>query len=124
MYLTIPNAQNFIFPQTFQCIKLALNNALGATITHPNHLTVYAINNNNLLMSLPNLKTIKQLQPNMLVVIYDDATYGTKIHHFRPINIPIELAQFPPTNFTTLTKAAKYRNLTTHTPDDLETVRE
>ena len=45
----------------------------------------------------------------MLVVIYDDAAYGAEVHHFRPMGIPVELAQFPPTDFAALAEAAGCR---------------
>ena len=60
----------------------------------------------------------------MLVVIYDDAAYGAEVHHFRPMGIPVELAQFPPTDFAALAEAAGCRGLTARTPADLEGVRD
>ena len=51
----------------------------------------------------------------MLVVIYDDAAYGAEVHHFRPMGIPVELAQFPPTDFAALAEAAGCRGLTART---------
>jgi thiamine pyrophosphate-dependent acetolactate synthase large subunit-like protein len=60
----------------------------------------------------------------MLVVVYDDAAYGAEVHHFRPMGIPVELAQFPPTDFAALAEAAGCRGVTARTPEDLEAVRE
>ena len=60
-------------------------------------------------MALPDLETLGRLQPNMLVVVYDDAAYGAEVHHFRPMGIPVELAQFPPTDFAALAEAAGCR---------------
>ena len=48
----------------------------------------------------------------MLVVVYDDAAYGAEVHHFRPMGIPVELAQFPPTDFAALAEAAGCRGVT------------
>ncbi len=75
-------------------------------------------------MSLPDLETLGRLKLNVLVVIYDDAAYGAEVHHFRPMGIPVELAQFPPTDFAALAEAAGCRGVTVRTPDDLEAVRE
>ena len=57
-------------------------------------------------MALPDLETLGRLRPDMLVVVYDDAAYGAEVHHFRPMGIPVELAQFPPTDFAALAEAA------------------
>ena len=53
-------------------------------------------------------------------MIYDDAAYGAEVHHFRPMGIPVELAQFPPTDFAALAEAAGCRGVTVRTLDDLE----
>ena len=37
------------------------------------------------------------------------AAYGAEVHHFRPMGVPVELAQFPPTDFAGLAEAAGCR---------------
>ena len=123
MYLQVPDAQGFVFPQAFQCVGLGLGTAIGAAIARPDRLTVCAVGDGGLLMALPDLETLGRLRPDMLVVIYDDAAYGAEVHHFRPMGIPVELAQFPPTDFAALAEAAGCRGLTARTPADLEGVR-
>jgi thiamine pyrophosphate-dependent acetolactate synthase large subunit-like protein len=124
MYLAVPDAQGFVFPQAFQCVGLALGSALGAAAARPDRLTVCAVGDGGLLMALPDLETLGRLQPDMLVVVYDDAAYGAEVHHFRPMGIPVELAQFPPTDFAALAEAAGCRGVTARRPEDLEQVRE
>jgi len=124
MYLRVPDAQGFVFPQAFQCVGLALGNAIGAALARPDRLTVAAVGDGGLLMALPELETLGRERPDLLVVIYDDAAYGAEVHHFRPLGVPVELAQFPPTDFAALAEAAGCRGLTARTLDDLEGVRE
>ena len=83
-----------------------------------------AVGDGGLLMALPELETLGRERPDLLVVIYDDAAYGAEVHHFRPMGIPVELAQFPPTDFAALAEAAGCRGVTVRTLDDLEGVRE
>ena len=71
-------------------------------------------------MALPDLETLGRLKPDMLVVIYDDAAYGAEVHHFRPMGIPVELAQFPPTDFAALAEAAGCVGVTARSIDDLD----
>jgi thiamine pyrophosphate-dependent acetolactate synthase large subunit-like protein len=124
MYLRVPDAQGFVFPQAFQCVGLGLGTAIGAAIARPDRLTVAAVGDGGLLMALPDLETLGRLAPDMLVVIYDDAAYGAEVHHFRPMGIPVELAQFPPTDFAALAEAAGCHGVTARSPEDLERVRE
>lgn len=123
MYLRVPDAHGFVFPQAFQCVGLALGNAIGAAVANPDRLTVCAVGDGGLLMSLPDLETLGRLRLDVLVVVYDDAAYGAEVHHFRPMGIPVELAQFPPTDFAALAEAAGCRGVTARSVDDLDAVR-
>ena len=67
MYLRVPDAQGFVFPQAFQCVGLGLGTAIGAAIARPDRLTVAAVGDGGLLMALPDLETVGRLAPDMLV---------------------------------------------------------
>ena len=101
-----------MFPQAFQCVGLALGNAIGAAIARPDRLTVAALGDGGALLALPELETLGRLGLPMLVVIYDDAAYGAEVHHFRPMGQAVDLAQFPDTDFAALAQAAGCDGLT------------
>ena len=124
MYLRVPDAAGFVFPQAFQCVGLALGNAIGAALARPDRLTVAALGDGGALMALPELETLGRLRLPLLVVIYDDAAYGAEVHHFRPKGEAVDLAQFPDTDFAALAEAAGCRGLEARSVDDLEGVRE
>jgi acetolactate synthase I/II/III large subunit len=118
MYLRVPDAAGFVFPQAFQCVGLALGNAIGAAVARPDRLTVAALGDGGALLSLSEFETLGRLQLPMLVVIYDDAAYGAEVHHFRPMGQAVDLAQFPDTDFVGLARAAGC-----HATTSLEDVR-
>jgi thiamine pyrophosphate-dependent acetolactate synthase large subunit-like protein len=124
MYLRVPDAAGFVFPQAFQCVGLALGNAIGAAIARPDRLTVAALGDGGALMSLPELETLGRLGLPLLVVIYDDAAYGAEVHHFAPMGEAVDLAQFPDTDFEGLARAAGCHGLTARSLDDLGALRE
>jgi thiamine pyrophosphate-dependent acetolactate synthase large subunit-like protein len=124
MYLRVPDAAGFVFPQAFQCVGLGLGNAIGAAIARPDRLTVAALGDGGALMALPELETLGRLGLPMLVVVYDDAAYGAEVHHFRPQGHAVDLAQFPATDFAALAEAAGCRGLTARTVADLDGVGE
>jgi thiamine pyrophosphate-dependent acetolactate synthase large subunit-like protein len=124
MYLRVPDAAGFVFPQAFQCVGLGLGNAIGAAIARPDRLTVAAVGDGGALMALPELETLARLGPRMLVLIYNDAAYGAEVHHFRPLGQAVDLAQFPDTDFAALAEAAGCRGLTARRPEDLDGVRD
>jgi thiamine pyrophosphate-dependent acetolactate synthase large subunit-like protein len=123
MYLRAPDAAGFVFPQAFQCVGLALGNAIGAALARPDRLTVAALGDGGALMALPELETLGRLGLPLLVVIYDDAAYGAEVHHFRPMGQAVDLAQFPDTDFAALAAAAGCRGLEARSVEDLEGVR-
>ncbi|WP_028058994.1 thiamine pyrophosphate-binding protein [Candidatus Solirubrobacter pratensis] len=120
MYLRVPDERGFVFPQAFQCVGLGLASAIGAAIARPDRLSVAAVGDGGMLMALPELETLARLRPRLLVVVYNDAAYGAEVHHFRPMGWPVELAQFPPTDFAALARAAGCEGAT----NDLDAVRE
>jgi thiamine pyrophosphate-dependent acetolactate synthase large subunit-like protein len=124
MYLAVPDAAGFVFPQAFQCVGLALGNAIGAAIARPDRLTVAALGDGGALLSLSEFETLGRLGLPILVVIYDDAAYGAEVHHFAPMGEPVDLAQFPATDFAALAEAAGCRGLTARSVDDLAGVRD
>jgi thiamine pyrophosphate-dependent acetolactate synthase large subunit-like protein len=124
MYLRVPDAAGFVFPQAFQCVGLGLGNAIGAAIARPDRLTVAALGDGGALMALSELETLGRLGLPLLVVIYDDAAYGAEVHHFRPMGQAVDLAQFPATDFAALAEAAGCRGITARRSADLDGVRE
>ena len=124
MYLRVPDAAGFVFPQAFQCVGLGLGNAIGAALARPDRLTVAALGDGGALMALPELETLGRLGLPLLVVVYDDDAYGAEVHHFRPLGHAVDLAQFPPADLAALAEAAGCRGLTVHGVADLDGVRD
>jgi thiamine pyrophosphate-dependent acetolactate synthase large subunit-like protein len=123
MYLRVPDAAGFVFPQAFQCVGLGLGNAIGAALARPDRLTVAALGDGGALMALPELETLGRLGLPLLVLVYDDEAYGAEVHHFRPLGQAVDLAQFPPADLAALAEAAGCRGLTVRDVADLEGVR-
>jgi thiamine pyrophosphate-dependent acetolactate synthase large subunit-like protein len=122
MYMRVPDPQGFVFTQAFQSVGLGLASGMGAAIARPDRLTVACLGDGGALMSLPELETLARLRLPMLVVVYDDAAYGAEVHHFRPHGHPVELVQFPDTDFAALARAAGAQGITVRHADDLDAI--
>ena len=122
MYLRVPDPAGFVFTQAFQSIGLGLASGMGAAIARPDRLTVACLGDGGALMALPELETLARLRLPMLVVIYNDAAYGAEVHHFRPQGHPVELVQFPDTDFAALAEAAGARGLTVRAEEELAAI--
>jgi thiamine pyrophosphate-dependent acetolactate synthase large subunit-like protein len=119
MYMAIPADRGFIFTQSFQSIGLGLATAIGTATARPERLTVAALGDGGLLMSLPELETVARLGLNLLIVVYNDAAYGAEVHHFATLGKPTDIVRFPDTDFAAIARACGLEGLTVRSTDDL-----
>ena len=119
MYLTISSDRGFIFTQAYQSIGLGLATAIGAALARPARLTVAALGDGGLLMSLPELETVARLGLGLLIVVYNDAAYGAEVHHFATLGRPTEIVRFPDTDFAAIGRACGLEAITVRAPEDL-----
>jgi len=124
MYLRIQSPDAFVFAQGFQSIGLGLASAIGAAVARPDRITVAALGDGGALMALPEFETAARLGLGMLIVIYNDAAYSAEVHHFGPMGEPVNLVQFPDTDFAAIGRAVGLDGLTVRRRVDLEPLRE
>ncbi len=125
MFLTVPDARAWVFPNGFQAVGLGLGNAIGAAIARPDRPAVAAIGDGGAFMALAEIETAARLKlGNLLVLIYDDAAYGAEVHHFAPMGHDVSLVRFPDADLAAIATAAGARGHTVTTPDDLDVIEE
>lgn len=124
MYLDVPDARSWVFPNAFQAVGLGLSCAIGAAVARPDRITVAALGDGGTFLALPELETAARLGLRLLVVIYDDAAYGAEVHHFRTLGEDVSLACFPDVDLAAIARAAGTTALTVRSVADLDPVRE
>jgi len=124
MFLEVPDARSWLFPNGFQAVGLGLGNAIGAAIAQPDRPTVAAIGDGGAFMALAELETAARLKLMLLVVIYDDAAYGAEVHHFAPMGHDVSLVRFPDADLAGIARAAGAKAETVRKLDDLGVVTE
>jgi thiamine pyrophosphate-dependent acetolactate synthase large subunit-like protein len=124
MYLDVPDARAWVFPNGFQAVGLGLGNAIGAAIAEPDRATVAAIGDGGAFMALAELETAARLKLTLLVLIYDDAAYGAEVHHFEPMGHDVSLVRFPDADLAAIARAAGAKAATVRRTEDLAVVEE
>jgi thiamine pyrophosphate-dependent acetolactate synthase large subunit-like protein len=124
MYLTVPDAQGFVFTQAFQSVGLGLASAIGAAVARPDRLTVAALGDGGLLMGLSELETAARLRPRLLIAVYNDAAYGAEVHHFGPQGAPLDSVRFLDTDLAALARGAGLEAATVRRRPDVAVVRD
>jgi thiamine pyrophosphate-dependent acetolactate synthase large subunit-like protein len=124
MFLEVPDARAWLFPNGFQAVGLGLGNAIGAAIAQPDRPTIAAIGDGGAFMALAELETAARLKLMLLVMIYDDAAYGAEVHHFAPMGHDVSLVRFPDADLAGIARAAGAKAATVRRTEDLSIVEE
>jgi thiamine pyrophosphate-dependent acetolactate synthase large subunit-like protein len=122
MFLSVPDARAWVFPNGFQAVGLGLGNAIGAAIARPDRPTVAAIGDGGAFMALAEIETAARLGLKLLVLIYDDRAYGAEVHHFAPMGHDVSLVQFPDADLAAIARASGAEGVTVRRTQDLDVV--
>jgi thiamine pyrophosphate-dependent acetolactate synthase large subunit-like protein len=122
MFLEPPDARSWVFVNAFQAVGLGLGAAIGAAVARPDRLTVLAIGDGGLQMSLPELETAARLGLPLLIAVYDDDAYGAEVHPFGAAGHDVSLVRFPEGDLAAVARAAGLGALTVREAADLEPV--
>jgi thiamine pyrophosphate-dependent acetolactate synthase large subunit-like protein len=122
MFLSVPDARAWVFPNGFQSVGLGLGNAIGAAIARPDRPTVAAIGDGGAFMALAEIETAARLGLKLLVLIYDDRAYGAEVHHFAPMGHDVSLVQFPDADLAAIARASGAQAATVRRTADLDIV--
>ncbi|MGH2914993.1 MAG: thiamine pyrophosphate-binding protein [Solirubrobacteraceae bacterium] len=124
MFLTVPDARAWVFPNGFQAVGLGLGNAIGAAIARPDRPTVAAIGDGGAFMALAEIETAVRAQLKLLVLIYDDSAYAAEVHHFAPMGHDVTRVQFPEADLAAIARAAGAHAKTVRATEDLDAVED
>lgn len=122
MYLAVADPRAWLFCNAFQSVGLGFGAALGAAVARPDRITVAALGDGGMFLSLPELDTAARLGLPVLVVVFDDAAYGAEVHHFRPLGQDVAIARFPDADLAAIARAAGVAAHTVRGAEDLKAV--
>ena len=122
-YLRVPNARASCLSHSFQSIGLGLGSAIGLAIANPGKLAVLGAGDGGFLMSLADLETAVRMKLRMCILLYNDSSYAAEVHLYRRRGYPIDIVQFPDTDFAAMARGFGARGITVRTLPDLEPLR-
>jgi thiamine pyrophosphate-dependent acetolactate synthase large subunit-like protein len=123
MFLSAPDERAFCFTQAFQSVGLGLATAIGAALAQPDRLPVAALGDGGALMGSAELETVVRLGLPMVVVVYDDESYGAEVHHFGPEGLVLAGVRFPPRDFAAIGDGFGFDTVTVRHVEDVAAVR-
>ena len=122
-YLRVPNARASCLSHSFQSVGLGLGSAIGLALANPGKLAVLGVGDGGFLMSIADLETAIRMQLRMCILVYNDSSYAAEVHLFRRRGYPIDIVQFPETDFAAIARGYGARAATVRTLADLEPLR-
>jgi thiamine pyrophosphate-dependent acetolactate synthase large subunit-like protein len=122
MYLEVADPRAWLFCNAFQSVGLAFGAAIGAAVARPDRITVAALGDGGMFLSLAELDTAARLRVPVLVVVWDDAAYGAEVHHFGPMGQDVGIARFPDADLAAIARGAGVPAHTVRAAGDLEPV--
>ncbi len=124
MFLSVPDARAWVFPNGFQSVGLGLGNAIGAAVARPDRPTVAALGDGGAFMALAEIETAVRLGLRLLILIDDDRAFGAEVHHFGRLGHDVFRARFPDADLAGIAGAAGARAATVRHTDDLTVIDE
>jgi thiamine pyrophosphate-dependent acetolactate synthase large subunit-like protein len=118
-YLRVPNARASCLSHSFQSVGLGLGSAIGLAVANPGKLAVLGAGDGGFLMSLSDLETAIRMKLRMCILLYNDSAYAAEVHLYRRRGLPIDIVQFPDTDFAAIAKGFGARGITVRTLADL-----
>lgn len=122
MYIRVPDPRAFVFPNAFMPIGLGLGAAIGAAAATARPLTVAAVGDGGMFMTLGEIDTIARYKLPILVVIYNDAMAGAEAHHYGPLGYDLGLVSFTDADFAGIASSLGIPSATIRSPQDLAAV--
>lgn len=92
--ISVPDPSRFVSTMGFGSIGLGLAAAIGAAVARPDAVTIAAVGDGGLMMSLGELDTAVRYGLRLLVLVYNDQAYGAEMHFLRMLSIDDAASRF------------------------------
>lgn len=90
----VPGPSAFVCTLDFGSIGLGLGAAIGVAVGAPDRLTVLAVGDGGLMMSLGELDTAIRYRLPIVVIVYNDSAFGAEMHFLRTLGLSEDASVF------------------------------
>lgn len=104
LYLTPPDERGWCMPTSFQSVGVAMGCAIGAGVAQPERVTVLAVGDGGLMMSMSDFATAVSSRLRMCMIVYNDSAYGAEVHYFESRGYNTDIVKFPCFDFAAIAK--------------------
>lgn len=101
-YMSVPDGRSFVDGISFGSIGLGMGLSMGASVARPDRPTVLYVGDGGMFMSLGELETAVRYGLPLIVVVMNDAAYGSELQISRVWNLPDHLSLFRQGDFAAI----------------------
>ena len=123
MEIAVHDPSHYVFTLDFGSIGLGLGAAIGAAVAHPDRVTIAAVGDGGLMMSLGELDTAVRYGLPIVVLVYNDEAYGAEMHFLRMSHLADAESRFATPPLDAIARAMGAEAHPVATLDDLDALR-
>ena len=123
-YMHSPDARSFICGIDFGSIGLGIGHAIGVSVSNRDRPTILFVGDGGMQMSLGDIETAVRYKLPLIIVVMNDAAYGSELQIMDLWGLPTELTVFPRMDFSAVAVAMGARTISISNYDDLDALRE
>jgi acetolactate synthase-1/2/3 large subunit len=119
-YMRVSDARSFVCGIDFGSIGLGIGHAMGVSVAYPGRPIVLFVGDGGMQMSLGDIETAVRYKLPLIIVVMNDAAYGSEYQIMEWWKMPTELTVFPQMDFAAVAKALGARSLAIRRLEDLD----
>jgi thiamine pyrophosphate-dependent acetolactate synthase large subunit-like protein len=121
-YMRVSDARSFVCGIDFGSIGLGIGHAMGVSVAYPDRPIVLFIGDGGMQMSLGDIETAVRYKLPLIIVVMNDAAYGSELQIMDLWGMPTELAVFPRMDFASVATALGARSMAIRALEDLDSL--
>jgi acetolactate synthase-1/2/3 large subunit len=119
-YMAVSDARSFVCGIDFGSIGLGIGHAMGVSVAYPGRPIVLFVGDGGMQMSLGDIETAVRYKLPLIIVVMNDAAYGSEYQIMEWWKMPTELSVFPPMDFAAVATALGARSIAIRTLEHLD----
>jgi acetolactate synthase I/II/III large subunit len=123
-HLSVAAPTDYLSRLEYYCVGCGLGPALGAALARPDRITVFAVGDGGLMMTLADLDTAVRLNLPLLILVFNDGMFGSDVHFLQWAGFSDEIARVPAASFEDIARGFGADALTIANYDDVEELGE
>jgi acetolactate synthase I/II/III large subunit len=119
-YMRVSDARSFVCGIDFGSIGLGIGHAMGVSVAYPGRPVVLFVGDGGLQMSLGDIETAVRYKLPLVIVVMNDAAYGSELQIMELWGLPTELSVFPSVDYAAVAASMGARSLAIRSLSDLD----